>query len=350
MCSIPSLSSSDDSIRLVSQVQVVLSEVRGVEPSLPSDIILKNEDGPRYQYAHDSNGAIHLADLWLTLGDLFNIARYNPDSSNVYHLFTRANPTVSQPLTINNAGLLSRSNYNRNRRTIILIHGWMDSATSNFSTVLVPALLRAGDLNVIVVDWSRGANAIRYREANENTVRSGGAVARFVNWLNQESGSSLTQYHIIGHGLGGHQAGVVGRNLQGRVPYITSLDPALIGWATNINKFRRTDGQYTEVIHTNYGMYGYIADLGHMDFYPNGGISMPGCDSNACDHARAFFYMAESVTSGGFTGRQCINYYAAVLMMCSGPRTSRMGGLIPKTGETGVFLLETNAAPPFSLG
>ncbi|XP_052737636.1 pancreatic lipase-related protein 2-like [Bicyclus anynana] len=319
--------------------------------ALPTDVILRNfEEGPRYQYAEDSNGAIHLVDLWLTLGDVFNIARFNPDSSNVYHLFTRANPTVSQPLLVNNALLLTRSNYNSNRRTIVLIHGWLNSATSDFNSVIVPALLRAEDLNVIVVDWSIGASALTHRVVNENTVQSGKAVARFITWLNQQSGSTLAQYHIIGHGLGGHQAGVVGRNLQGLVPYITGLDPAMIGWATNINKFHRNDGLYTEVIHTNYGVYGYIADLGQMDFYPNGGISMPGCDSNACDHARAFFYMAESITSGGFTGRQCLNYYAAVLGMCSGPRTARMGGLVPKTGSNGVFLLETNAAPPFSKG
>lgn len=83
------------------------------------------------------------------------------------------------------------------------------------------ALLRAEDLNVIVVDWSRGANVIGHREANVNTVLSGEAVARFIRWLNQETGSNLAQYHLIGHGLGGHQVGVVGRNLQRRVPYIT---------------------------------------------------------------------------------------------------------------------------------
>lgn len=58
--------------------------------ALPTDIILsKNDDGPRYQYADDSNGAIHLVDTWLTLGDILNVARFNPDSTNVYHLFTR---------------------------------------------------------------------------------------------------------------------------------------------------------------------------------------------------------------------------------------------------------------------
>ncbi|XP_047529952.1 pancreatic triacylglycerol lipase-like [Vanessa atalanta] len=307
------------------------------------------DDGPRFQYVANSNGDFQIADVWTTLNDIFSGSKFNPTVSNVYHLFTRENPTISQPI-VTNPGLLSQTNYKNTRRTIILIHGWMNSATSDFNNVLVPVLLAAEDLNVIVVDWSAGAGSLNYREVNQNCILSGAAVARFINWLNGASGSTIAQYHIIGHGVGGHQAGIVGRNLGRQVPYITALDPALIGWVNNIFRFRPSDGLYTEVIHTNYGVYGYLGDLGLVDFYPNGGISMPGCNSNACDHARGFHYLAESITSGGFTGRECVNYYAAVLKLCYGPKTLRMGGLTPKTGETGVYLLETNASPPFSQG
>lgn len=114
---------------------------------------------------------------------------------------------------------------------------------------------------------------------------------------------------------------------------ISALDPAFIGWVSHPDRFDANDGQYTEVIHTNYGINGYLADLGHVDFYPNGGISMPGCDSHACDHARSYFYFAESITSGGFTGRQCLNYYAAILSSCDLlPGRLEMGGLRPKIG------------------
>ncbi|XP_038207769.1 pancreatic triacylglycerol lipase-like [Zerene cesonia] len=216
---------------------------------------------------------------------------------------------------------------------------------------LIPVILAAANVNVVVVDWSAGANAINYRIVNWNSVSSGEAVARFIDWVNDITGSNPGQYHIIGHGVGGHQAGVVGRNVKGQIDYITGLDPALIGWVNNIDRFAPNDALYTEVIHTNYGVNGYLADLAQVDFYPNGGISMPGCGSNECDHARSFFYFAESITSGGFTGRECLNYYAAVLRMCdfhSG--RLQMGGLTPKLGKTGVYFLETNPAPPFSQG
>ncbi|CAH0405496.1 unnamed protein product [Chilo suppressalis] len=287
----------------------------------------------------------------MTLDDWRQAARFNPVASNAYHLFTRANPTVSQPLVLNNAANLQQSNFDSTKRTVFLVHGWRNSASSEVNSVLVPALLAAADLNVIVVDWSAGSSSINYRLVLLNTISSGRAVAQFIQWLNQVSGSSTSQIHLVGHGFGGHKVGIIGRNLGGSVNYITGLNPALIGWVTNIYRFQPNDGVYTEVIHSNYGVYGYIAELAHVDFYPNGGISMPGCDSNECDNARSYFYFAESVMSGGFTGRQCVNYAAAVIGMCDAlPGRLQMGGLEPKTGRTGVFLLETNASPPFSQG
>ncbi|XP_053614892.1 uncharacterized protein LOC128677802 [Plodia interpunctella] len=298
--------------------------------------------------AIDSIGASHLVDLWDRVDDIFESLRFDPSVSNVYHLFTRQNPTVSQPL-IQNAALIQQTNFISNRRTIVLIHGWREDALADFNTVVIPALLAAEDLNIIAVDWSEGAASINYRTVIANTISSGAAVADFISWLNQASGANLSQYHVIGHGFGGHQAGIVGRNLQGGVGYITGLDPALIGWVNNIHRFQPSDAIYTEVIHTNYGVNGYLGDLAQVDFYPNGGISMPGCDSNACDHARSYFYFAESVTSGGFTGRQCLNYYAAVLNTCNTlPGRLQMESSHPKTGRSGVYLTETNVQPPFS--
>ena len=51
---------------------------------------------------------------------------------------------------------------------------------------------------------------------------AGEHVAKYISWLNAASGARLDNYHIIGHSLGGHQVGVIGRQLRGQVPYITS--------------------------------------------------------------------------------------------------------------------------------
>ncbi|KAJ8706735.1 hypothetical protein PYW07_012813 [Mythimna separata] len=322
-----------------------------VASALPyNPVIRKLDEGLRYQYVQGPDG-LHLVDLWGTVSDIAEAARYNPDRQNVYHLFTRQNPTVSQPLLMGSDGLLGITNYNPNRRTILLIHGWLDSVTADFNTVLVPAFLSAEDVNVIVVDWSAGAGSINYFTALANTAPSGESVARFINWLNAATGAVPTMYHLVGHSLGGHQVGIAGRNVAGSIAYITALDPALPGWTgQNNDKFRSSDGGYTEVIHTNAGFLGYMATLGDADFYPNGGINMPGCNSNDCDHSRSFHYMGESLVSGGFTGKRCASYITAMTGNCQLWGTLRMGGLVPKTGQSGIYYLETNSSPPFSRG
>ncbi|KAJ2947739.1 hypothetical protein O0L34_g9514 [Tuta absoluta] len=322
----------------------------GVTAALPATPILGNPgEDLRYQYATDSKGQAHLVDLWMTVDSAKEAARFNPEVTNGYHLFTRNNPTSSQPILLNNAAQLETTNFSAARRTIVIIHGWRENASSDLAAILVPAFLAVEDVNIIVVDWSAGASSLLHRLVIANTIKSGAAVAQFITWLNQASGANLGQYHIVGHGFGGHQAGIVGRNLGGNVAYITGLNPALIGWVTNFDRFHPNDGIYTEVIHTNF-ITGYIAALGQVDFYPNAGISMPGCDSNICDDRRSIFYFAESLSTGGFTGKRCLNHYAAVLSMCGQlPGSLQMGGLNPKTGSSGVYLLETNAAPPFSL-
>ncbi|KOB73213.1 Pancreatic lipase 2, partial [Operophtera brumata] len=215
--------------------------------------------------------------------------------------------------------------------------------------------LGAADVNVIVVDWSAGAGTINYAAAVVNTVTSGESVARFISWLNAVSGASLSSYHIAGHSLGGHQAGIVGRNLGGQVSYITYhiaghslgghqagiVGRNLVGQVSYITcKYLTTsrvqprrapgrhsgqepgrtgllhhvqsDGIHTEVIHTNAGISGFLTPLGDVDFYPNGGVNMPGCNGQNCDHDRAFYYFAESLSSGGFSGTRCSTYIAAI--------------------------------------
>ncbi|XP_063545335.1 pancreatic triacylglycerol lipase-like [Cydia strobilella] len=323
--------------------------------ALPTDIsdpvLMKlSGDGERFQPMRGGNGVVHMVDTWLKVSDLMEAARFQPELHNTYHLFTRNNPIVSQPLLLGEDGLLGSTNYNSNRRTIFIVHGWTDDLLGNVNSVLIPAFLAAEDVNVISVDWSVGAGTINYLAAVTNTVTSGESVANFINWLMASTGTTPEQIHIIGHSLGGHQSGIVGRNLNGKAAYITALDPALPGWLTNEHRFQANDGAYTEVIHTNAGLLGYIANMGQVDFYPNGGINMPGCSDPVCDHARCYQYFAESITTGGFTGTRCATYVGAMTGNCILWGSLQMGGLRPKTGSSGIYYLQTNDAAPFSRG
>ncbi|CAH1642672.1 unnamed protein product [Spodoptera littoralis] len=205
-------------------------------------------------------------------------------------------------------------------------------------------------MNVIVVDWSAGNSGLNLIKAVRNTILSGASVARFILWLNSITGANLSQYHVVGYSLGGHQAGAVGRNLGGMVAYITGLDPARPLFEDNADKFAPNDGVYTEVIHTNGGGLGYLEPLGDVDFYPNGGVKMAGCLTGLCSHDRVFHYFAESVRGGVFTGSKCESYQHAVNGTCPSEDTLLMGGIEPKTGYSGVYYLQTNSWPPYSRG
>uniref|UniRef100_A0A2H1VGG1 SFRICE_013271 n=1 Tax=Spodoptera frugiperda TaxID=7108 RepID=A0A2H1VGG1_SPOFR len=301
----------------------------------------------RIRIHHTKSNDNVLLDLW-TRSDLDEASTYNPEEMNTYHLFTRQNPTLSEPILTNNELWLETTHYNASKRTVVLIHGWLDTVTSDFVTVLVQAILQAEDANVIAVDWSPGSGTINYPVAVLNTPISAHAVAKFLNWLNNVSGSRLEDYHIIGHGLGAHQAGIAGRILGGWVGYITALDPAFPGWVTNEDRFKPTDGMYTEAIHTNAGVLGYLSPVADADFYPNGGIDMPGCYSQECDHNRSYHYLAESIISGGFIGSRCYTHGSAMSGHCFLGGKLRMGGIHSKPGQTGIFFLRTNASPPYS--
>ncbi|KAI8431543.1 hypothetical protein MSG28_016038 [Choristoneura fumiferana] len=151
---------------------VLLTVVLAVVSALPTQdpVIRKLDPGPRYQHVADGEGTLHLVDMWQKASDISEL-----------------NPTVSQPMLLGNTGLLGLTNYDPRRRTIVLIHGWNSGTHSPFNTVLVP----------------------------------GEGIARFIDWLNGVTGAVATHYHIVGHSLGAHMAGIIGRNVNGNIAYLT---------------------------------------------------------------------------------------------------------------------------------
>ncbi|KAG6462270.1 pancreatic triacylglycerol lipase [Manduca sexta] len=327
------------------KVCLVLAVGLAVASALPASdpVISKWDDqGPRYDYLEADDGSLHLVDNWMKLSDYSRMARYNPDRTNAYHLFTWRNPTISQPLVMGDVNRLRNSNFDGSKRTIILMHGFMGSVTSGFNTVLVPAFLSYEDVNVIILDWSSGSHW------GPNAALAAEAAARFVNWLNSQSGGSPARYHIVGYSVGGHGAAILARHVNGNVAYVTGLDPAM-RWDSN-NVFRPNDAAYTEIIHTNAGNMGILEPHAHVDFYPNGGSGQPGCNTALCDHYRSYYFMAETLRTGGFTGHRCNTLTDAQRGTCNPNSTLRMGGRNPKTGSRGLFFLATNPFSPFSRG
>ena len=62
--------------------------------------------------------------------------------------------------------------------------------------------------------------------------------------------------------------------------FILGLDPAGPFFFNNLpfKRLDRTDADFVDVIHTNTEYFGFTAPIGHLDFYPNGGVQQPGCE------------------------------------------------------------------------
>lgn len=85
--------------------------------------------------------------------------------------------------------------------------------------VLFVAFLQADELNIILVDWSKGV----YGEEFDMIKRVPGIarfIAKFIDWIAQ-LGVPYDDVHIIGSSLGRHISGWVGRSTQKKVAYIT---------------------------------------------------------------------------------------------------------------------------------
>ena len=87
----------------------------------------------------------------------------------------------------------------------------------NWMIDLKKALLDKGDFNVILVDWSEGANQ-DYGQSAGNTRLNGAIIANFINFIIYHSGNSgqsaADKFYFIGFSFGAQSGGFAGRRLQ----------------------------------------------------------------------------------------------------------------------------------------
>lgn len=132
------------------------------------------------------------------------------------------------------------------------------------------------------VNWASIASSAFYFSSAAHTREVGRYTAELIDYLHQKRGASLRSIHIIGHSLGAHAAGYAGSYTNGQIARISGLDPALPGFEVTSgpeNRLDPSDAVFVDVIHTCGGVLGFYEPVGHVDFYPNGGVpSQPGCN------------------------------------------------------------------------
>ena len=236
-------------------------------------------------------------------------------------LYTRQNPSTAKYVTQESASIQS-SNFNGAVNTKFIIHGYFDKANKPFVWEMRDAFLTREDVNVIAVNWEKGANSVDYRQSVSNARVVGALIGEFMKALQSSTGSPYSSMHLIGHSLGAHVAGYAGEWVPG-TGRITGLDPAGPSFEDEDVKVRLdpSDANFVDAIHTDAENliklgFGTNEPMGHADFYPNGGADQPGCTDSilkhflalfegfdeakasvGCNHVRAIYLFTESISS-----------------------------------------------------
>lgn len=222
-----------------------------------------------------------------------DISRYNDQSIENFGLFkvhredvtfrlwTRSQTNVYVPIYYGH--LQNEDSFRVNQPFKIVIHGWSDCGDSKWYGEFKDAYLKKGDYNVILVDWTKPAGAL-YPFSVGYTRDVGKYVGELIVDLNQTLGVPYENVHLIGHSLGSHISGFAGKHVQAHakktIGRISGMDPAgpLFLLANSASRLDRSDALFVDVIHTDGGKFGYSNELGHADFYPNGGHApQTGC-------------------------------------------------------------------------
>lgn len=100
-------------------------------------------------------------------------------------------------------------------------------------------------------------------------------------------GFNIEKFHFVGHSLGAHLLGQVGRTTKAstiklELTRITGLDPAgpaFFPISPFLVPLGSSDAKFVDIIHTDSFAFGATIATGHADFWPNAAALQPGCPS-----------------------------------------------------------------------
>ncbi|RXG54816.1 Pancreatic triacylglycerol lipase [Armadillidium vulgare] len=257
---------------------------------LLKNIIIKN--GGIYKFKGFDNMTVTLDQIREIENEVHNLSSIHQHKLIVrnFFLFTRDYQSglkyeILDPLNITSI----QNSHFAARKTYILVHGFLGDGLEEWIIDLKDKLLSKKDCNVISVDWPAGYRWFlpSYLSAVGKVPYVGNDTALLIEMLMKYKGLLLPDIHSIGHSLGAHIAGFSAKPFLGRVGKISGLDPAgpYFRELNSSKRLDKTDAFYVDVIHTNacndslYWMdcFGLNENIGHSDFYPNGGEHQPAC-------------------------------------------------------------------------
>ncbi|XP_061398438.1 lipase member H-A [Musca vetustissima] len=260
----------------------------------------------------------------------------------------------------------------------VIIHGFTGNRFHSSIRPLDQAYMAQGIDNVFLVDW-RDAAKLDYYTSRKAVNAVGKYLGEMLEKFIAKHGITLSEVHIIGHSLGAHIAGNIGRHFNGSLGRVTGLDPALpLFFPNSPDSLQENAAMFVDVIHTDYPVFGDITPRGTADFYPNFGYTpQRGCesvdivaasklivDAYSCSHNRAVTLYAESIgLAKNFPSIPCslkaIRMHSSSKCLDTAAKISvidDVGDGVVYMGEyvsisaSGIFYLSTYGAPPFGVG
>ncbi|XP_015373145.1 PREDICTED: lipase member H-B-like [Diuraphis noxia] len=180
--------------------------------------------------------------------------------------------------------MIESTTYNALNPTKVLVHGWLGNTQekSGVCSYNVKSYFKVGEYNVICVDWKQYSTDISYKVATVRAKHIAHDIAKVLKRITYDMTEGIDTLHLIGHSMGAHIVGFVGKELTNQIPRITGLDPAKPEYEDKGPEDRLyiTDAHFVDVMHTNTAKNGFEKSIGHIDFFPNGGKTQPGCKSS----------------------------------------------------------------------
>jgi len=250
-----------------------------------------------------------------------------------FRLYNREHVGMGENIDPAKPNLITSTSFDSSKRTVIYTHGYEGQLGEWWTEPLRNALLEREDLNIIYVEWRRGAT-FPIRKAAGNARLIGAQIFYLVKeGLMKYAGIDPEDVHCIGYDIGAHVCGFAGKRLarlnrkrlMGR---ITALDATASSFedADVDARLDKSDATFVDAIHTDSGNpgFGITHPVGHLDFYPNGGKAQPGCVDDpgqiaTCSHYRAIEYFINSLDRNHcpMRGFSCDNYDSFKAGLCN---------------------------------
>ncbi|CAL7944356.1 unnamed protein product [Xylocopa violacea] len=140
---------------------------------------------------------------------------YDPNSTSQLRLkvYRGANSTfyTATDILLNNPGSLADV-IAMDRDSVLYIHGFIENYERDNVLAIINAYLDKGGVNFILLDWGSIALNPNYFYVANQVGLIGKTIAEFFD--KTEKFFNLERLHIVGHSLGAHVAGNIGRNLK----------------------------------------------------------------------------------------------------------------------------------------